>query len=144
MQRKLSRILTAACIITLFVLSPASAQDDSEMVGHLSKELGVTADQARGGAGALFSLAKHKMDPASFTKLAGHVPGMDGLLKAAPGGEEAAKAGSKLGTMAAAAGAFKKLGMNAGMVAKFVPALTKFVGGKGGPEIAALLAGALK
>jgi hypothetical protein len=67
---------------------------------------------------------------------------MDALLKAAPAGGGGDL--SQLGTMAAAAGAFKKLGLDAGMVAKFIPALTKFVGGKGGAEVAKLLAAALK
>jgi hypothetical protein len=143
MKSTLGRILTAACVVTLFTLSPAYAQADAELVGSISKELGVTADQARGGAGALFSLAQHKMDPASFTKVADAVPGMDALLKAAPGGAGGGALGN-LGTMAAAAGAFKKLGLSPDMVAKFVPVLTKFVGGKGGADVAKLLAGALK
>jgi hypothetical protein len=127
--------------------SAASAQPaagaDSELVGSLSKELGVTADQARGGAGALFGIAKSKMDASSFDQIAKHVPGMDGLLKAAPALGSVGEMG-KLGTLAAAAGAFKKLGLDAGMVSKFIPALTKFVGAKGGGGVAQLLAGALK
>jgi hypothetical protein len=127
--------------------SVASAQPaagaDAELVGSLSKELGVTADQARGGAGALFGIAKAKMDASSFAQIAKHVPGMDGLLKAAPALGNVGEMG-KLGTLAAAAGAFKKLGLDAGMVSKFIPALTKFVGGKGGGAVAQLLAGALK
>jgi predicted anti-sigma-YlaC factor YlaD len=69
---------------------------------------------------------------------------MDALLKAAPGGEAGAAAMSQLGTMAAAAGMFKKLGLSPAMVAQFVPLLTKFVGVKGGPEVAKLLAGVFK
>jgi hypothetical protein len=120
-----------------------AAGADAELVGSLSKELGVTADQARGGAGALFGIAKQRMDPKSFEQVAQHVPGMDGLLKAAPALGNVGDMG-KLGTLAAAAGAFKKLGLDAGMVSKFIPALTKFVGAKGGGGVANLLAGALK
>src|SRR5215217_3076753 len=55
-----------------------------ELVAKLTKELSVTPEQAIGGAGALFGLAKSKLKPEDFLKVANVVPGMDGLLKAAP------------------------------------------------------------
>jgi len=121
----------------------ASAGDSNALVGALTKELGVTPDQARGGAGSLFSLAKGKMSPGDFAQVAKAVPDMDGLLKAAPamgGGGGMAS----LGTVAAAGSAFQKLGLSPSMVGKFVPALTNFVGASGGADAAKLLAGALK
>ena len=73
---------------------------------------------------------------------------MDGLLKAAPStgglsGLGGALPGASAG-LAPAAAAFQKLGLSPDMVGKFVPLLTKFVGAKGGTNVASLLAGALK
>ena len=50
----------------------------------LTKDLNVTPKQATGGAGALFGLAKSRLKPDQFSQVAAAVPGMDGLLKAAP------------------------------------------------------------
>src|SRR5215471_12628267 len=55
-----------------------------ELVGQLVNELGITPKQAQGAAGTLFSLSKTKLSAADFAKVAGAVPGMEGLLKAAP------------------------------------------------------------
>ena len=124
-----------------------------ELVGQITKELGVTQNQAVGGSGALFGLAKSRLNPEDFGKVAGAVPGMDGLLAAAPqsplGGDSTLGAiGSalpgKAGTLASVAGSFKSLGLTPDMAAKFVPILTNFVGAKGGSGTASLLAGAFK
>jgi hypothetical protein len=149
MTHRVSRTVTAALFVSMCALSSGAAlaqeaaAGSDELVGNLTKELSVTPEQARGGAGTLFSLAKGKMPSTDFGKVSSAVPGMDGLLKAAPamgGGGGMAS----LGTMAAAASAFQKLGLAPAMVSKFIPVLTNFVGAKGGPEVAKLLAAALK
>lgn len=123
-----------------------------ELIGQLTKALSITPAQASGGAGALFGLAKSRLSPADFSKVAASVPGIDGLIKSAP-----APSGSKglsalpgvsgfgdLGGLASTAGSFKKLGLSPDMAAKFVPVLTKFAQSKGGSGVASILAGALK
>src|SRR6185369_1163270 len=55
-----------------------------ELVGNLTKELSITPEQAIGGSGALFGLAQSRLKPEEFAKVSDVVPGMDGLLKAAP------------------------------------------------------------
>jgi Protein of unknown function VcgC/VcgE (DUF2780) len=135
------------------------ATANPELVGALSKELGSTPQQAEGAAGALFGLAKTKLNPSDWSKVAGAVPGMDGLLKAAPTASAmpAATAGavgtSGLGAVTGAAGAgglasmagsFSKLGLKPEMVAKAVPVLTNYVTKSGGAGVGQLLAGALK
>jgi hypothetical protein len=123
-----------------------------ELVGALAKETGVTPKQAQGAAGALFSVAKTKLTAGDFAKVAGVVPNMDGLLKvAAPADPKmaavaalAGSAGGGLGTMASAVSAMSKLGLKPETIAKMAPALIKVVQGKGGAEVAGLLAGALK
>jgi hypothetical protein len=139
-------VLIAAQTIPAHSLQPASP----ELVGDLTKGLSVTPQQATGGAGALFGLAKSRLNPADFSKIAAVVPGMDSFLKAAPstsgGSGLSALTGSlpsSVGGLASAAGEFQKLGLSPDMVTKFVPILTNFVQAKGGANLASLLSGAL-
>ena len=152
----MNRVKVIACLSVVFLLgqfglaqkaTPASP----ELVGQLSKELSITPAQATGGAGALFGVAKSRLSPADFSKVAAAVPGMGSFLKAAPATDNASGLSSLtgslpggLGGLASAAGSFQKLGLSPDMVGKFVPILTKFVEGKGGASAASLLSGALK
>ena len=171
MQCKIRITLVAVCLFACF--GAASAQQplppwntkppaaqaaglknpSPELVGKLTKGLSITPEQAIGGAGALFGLAKSRLKPEDFLKVADVVPGMDGLLKAAPkpkkestdplsslGGMLPGKAGA----MASVAGSFKELGLSPEQAIKFLPIMTKFVQLKGGSGVANLLAGALK
>jgi hypothetical protein len=123
-----------------------------ELVGQLVNELGITPTQAQGAAGTLFGVAKTKLTAADFAKVASAVPNMEGLLKAAPTAKSStadlvAGAAAGLGgatNAAAAAGALSKLGLKTETIAKLAPTLVKVVEAKGGAEIGALLAGALK
>jgi hypothetical protein len=152
-------IMTACLFVCLGAASEIQAQipdiknPSPELIGLLTKELSVTPKQAVGGTGALFGLAKTKLKPDDFTKVADVVPGMDGLLKSAPkpkkgsadmlssvGGALPGKAGA----LASVAGSFKSLGLSPEMATKFVPIMTKFVNLKGGESVANLLSGALK
>src|ERR1700750_85762 len=63
---------------------PTAKPPSPELVGNLTKELSITPEQATGGAGALFGLAKSKLKPEEFLKVANVVPGIDGFLNAAP------------------------------------------------------------
>lgn len=120
-----------------------------ELVGALAKELKATPAQAEGAAGSLFSLAKSRLSAGDWSKVAGAVPGMDGLLKAAPQaavgttGGIGAIAGQAAG-LASAASAFSKLGLSPDLVGKAIPVLTSFVGKSGGADVAKLLTGVLK
>jgi hypothetical protein len=122
-----------------------------ELVGQLVKDLAITPKQAQAGAGTLFGVAKSRLSPADFAKVAGAVPGMDGLLGAIPGvggsgsplDALAGKAGG-VGGMLAAANTLSKLGLKPDTIAKFAPTLIKAVQSKGGAEVAKLLSGVLK
>jgi Protein of unknown function VcgC/VcgE (DUF2780) len=120
-------------------------------VGQLTKGLSITRTQARGGAGALFALAKSRLSAEEFSKVSAAVPGMNGLLKAAPAVPEPSELSSLesslpggMGRMAEAAEAFHKLGLSPEMAGRFVPVMTKFVESKGGLSTASLLEKALK
>lgn len=123
-----------------------------ELVGQLVRDLGVTPAQAEGAAGTLFGLAKTRLNAEQFGKVASAVPNMDGLLKAAPAADATAsgvdgligKAATSAGGIAAATGSLNKLGLKTDTIAKLAPSLVKAVQSKGGPEVANILAGALK
>jgi hypothetical protein len=171
-DKKASVWVTACLFIFVGVLGaqvqPTSTEDatnpNSELVGKLTQELKVTPKQATGGAGAIFALAKSRLSPADFSKVAGAVPGMDGFLKAAPAATSAsglggsglgslasmvpgAAGGSVLGEaggLASLAGSFNTLGLSPAMISKFAPVLKNYIGSKGGSSIAGLFGGALK
>ncbi|HEX5110794.1 MAG TPA: DUF2780 domain-containing protein [Vicinamibacterales bacterium] len=143
--------------LAAFVASVAQAQTSSDLVSALSKELGASTQQAEGAAGSLFNFAKGKLKPEDWTKVAAAVPGMDGLLKAAPatavgtsgaagalGAAANAAGGSSAAGLSSLSGAFSKLNLKPEMIAKAVPVLTSFVTKSGGADVGQLLAGALK
>ena len=82
----------------------AAALASPELVGALSKELGVNLEQAAGAAGTLFGVAQSRLKPEEFSQVSNAVPGMDALLKAAPTG------GAAIGTT----GALSQLGGSVG------------------------------
>jgi hypothetical protein len=132
--------------------TPEKAVGDTaspELVGQLASELAITPRQAEGAAGTLFGVAKSRLKPADFAKVAASVPNMDGLLAAAPAmtsGASVDPAGGVggLGGMAAAAGTLSKLGLKPETISKLTPTLVKAVQSKGGAEVGQLLASALK
>jgi hypothetical protein len=159
-KRYRSLVICAAiwwCGLGLFTMvqvqaqSAATPSSSSGLITQLTKGLSITPTQARGGAGTLFALAKNHLSAEEFTKLASVVPGMRGLLKAAPpfsqnsefSGVEGALPGN-MGRTVEAAEAFHKLGLSPEMAAKFVPIMSKFVETKGGSSTAALLEKGLK
>jgi hypothetical protein len=123
-----------------------------ELVGQLTKKLNITPQQAIGGAGSIFGVAQTKLKAEDFLKVSNAVPGMDGLLKAAPkvsGGSNAmSQMGSmlpgKAGALAQTAGAFKQLGLKPEMAAKFLPVMGEFLNLKGGANVAGLFGGVFK
>ena len=141
-------VMPASAQSTPSTAASAAAKASPELVGDLSKELGSTPEQAAGAAGALFGLAKTRLQPAEFTQVASAVPGMDSLLAAAPALDGAGAAMSQLGGsakgLASMAGAFSKLGLSPAMVGKAVPVLTSFVSKSGGAGVGKLLGSVLK
>jgi hypothetical protein len=132
----------------------AAAKASPALVGALAKQIGATPEQAAGAAGALFSVAKSRLSAADFSQVGNAVPGMNALLGAAPApgatgvptgiGGVVSQLGGGAGGLAAAAGAFAKLGLKPELVAQAVPVLTSFVTNSGGANVGNLLAGALK
>ena len=130
-----------------------------ELIQQLINNLGVNEEQAKGGAGLLFNLAKEKLGSGEFQQIANVVPGMTDLLKAAPesGGGLMGALGSAasafgglggkmegLGNLAQLAGGFSQLGLSADMVGKFVPIVLSFAQNQGGDTLKGLLEKVLK
>lgn len=125
---------------------------DMGLVDLLSSQLGVTKDQAEGGAGSIFQLAKQNLSVEDFSSIAKAVPGIDQMIGAAPkvegssstlGGISSMIGSNKLGEMAGLTSSFAKLGLNADMVSKFTPIILDYVKNKGGEHAMNLLKGAL-
>jgi len=123
------------------------------LVSSLSKKLGVSNEQAMGGAGALFGLAKKALKSSDFAKVSESIPGMDALLAAAPkasglteklGGLGAMVGGDaeKAGGLASVAGSFSKLGLSPEMAGKFVPEILDYAKSSGGEDVMNMLKGA--
>src|SRR5262245_25540967 len=94
-----------------------------ELIDLLTKNVGVSAPQAEGGAAVLLKAAKDKLGGGEFDKLLGGVPGLGALLQKAPasgGGGLGGMLGGLAGAMGGNAalittilGGFGKLGLTA-------------------------------
>jgi Protein of unknown function VcgC/VcgE (DUF2780) len=150
-------IVTMVAFCVLAAVATSSAQlptnPSPELIGQLTKKLSISPEQAIGGSGAIFGLAKTRLNPEEFLKVSDAVPGMDGLLKAAPQPKQqgtdpfssvtSALPGSAK-SLSSLSGAFSQLGLSPDMASKFVPVLTDFVKKKGGKDVAKILSGAFK
>ncbi len=125
----------------------AKAVGGNDLTGMLVSQLGVTQEQAAGGAGSILNYAKQSLSPDDFSKVASSVPGIDSLLGAVPsaggglGGVAGALGGGSLGGMAAVASQFSSLGLKADMVKQFTPIILDYVKGTGGSDVMKLLGG---
>ncbi len=126
-----------------------------ELIQQLVNQLGVNETAAKGGAGLLFQLAKSKLSGGDFNKISGAIPGIGDMISAAPQdtgmlgglGKLASSFGggaAQLGGLASLAGGFSKLGLDSGMIGKFIPIILAFAQTKGGDMVKTLLEKALK
>ena len=125
------------------------------LTNTLVKNLGITQEQAQGGAGAIFQVAKGKLDSGQFAELSKAVPEMDSLLSAAPkqsgalsglAGDASSvlgKTNNPYGNLAGLASAFKALNLSPDRVDEFVPVVVDYVRAKSGALTANMLQSAL-
>lgn len=138
MRRKIRAQMSLFAFI--FVWGQASPVFSSEMnlVPLLMESLGVTKNQAAGGAGAIFNTAKSKLPAEDFSKVEAAVPNMNELLQVAPKETESGgmiQSGRSLlggGTeslqgMTGLANSFSQLGLSPDMVNQFMPIILDFV-----------------
>jgi hypothetical protein len=149
-------IMTITLLMGIIVSGNTVAKAaDLGLIQLLTKNLGVTKQQATGGAGSIFNVAKQNMDKGDFTKVAKAVPGINKMMAAAPKAGEAesmvGSASSLIGDKASSvagvaglAGSFSKLGMKADMVEAFMPIILNYVKAKGGEPLMNALQSALQ
>ncbi len=122
-----------------------------DLVQMITSQLGISQDQAKGGAGLLLKTAKERLDAGDFEKIAGAIPNAEGMINAAPTeggggvmGMLGKLAGGQAGDMASLVGGFSKLGLSPEMIQKFIPIILSFVQQQGSPEAAQALQKAVK
>ena len=111
------------------------------LMGMLQSQLGVTQDQAAGGIGSILTLAQEKLIKGDFDKIAQLVPGASKYMA------QAKSLGAVTGPIKDMKGlqdALGRLAMSPETRAKFVPAVTNYIGKAGGESVQKLLAGVLK
>lgn len=123
-----------------------------DLIKLLTSQLGITEEQAQGGAGLIFEMVKKQVSSAEFQQVQAVIPQVQAWLKAAP--DTAAGGGGLLGLASSIAGqlglgevgkltelaaGFQKLGLDANMLAKFVPIILKFVESLGADNVKAIL-----
>ena len=124
-----------------------------ELLNMLTSQLGIKEEQAAGGAGLIFNLAKEKLG-GDFSQITEAIPDVSGLMDKAPdsgggmmgalGGLASSFGGDKLGNLASLAGGFSKLDLDVGMITKFAPIILDFVKDKAGDGAMDLLGKVLK
>ena len=148
----MKRFLSLFLLAQVLVCAPVFAGADG-LVDMLTGKLGVSAEQATGGAGAMFGLAKDQLSADDFGKVADAVPEMDSLLEAAPKPEDSksggmssmlSNIGGSAGGVASLAGSFDQLGLSADMIQQFAPVLMDYVEIGGGADTMNLLKGVLQ
>lgn len=156
-DRSLSAVETAAQSGKQIISSGAQVASDPAgtatigLVDILAHRLGVSQQQALGGAGAIFQLAQNKMAPDAFTAMARSIPGMEQMLGAAPPMSNLSSGLSSLmgdqnntlGSVAALAASFQQLDLAPDMVGQFIPIITNYVRQASGDATASLLQSAL-
>ena len=140
-------------LICLTVFTTAYAQDLG-LVDLLSSQLGITKDQASGGAGSIFQLAKQNLNGEDFSSVAKAVPGIDRMMGMAPKVEESSSTLGRISSMfgngskkvsgiAGLTSSFEKLGLSGNMVDTFIPIILDYVNKNGGEKVMSILKGAL-
>lgn len=130
-------------LIGIFMASLSMQAQTSDLIGMLTKEMGITNKQAEGGAGSLFNMAKETMPKKDFSSLTDVIPDMSGLLGAVPGMGKASglgKMASSLTGMPAVVSAFGKLGLKESHVKLMTPLLVNYVEDKGGKAMSKMFA----
>lgn len=125
-----------------------------DLVKRLTKDLGVTRTQAKGGLIALLRAGQQNMQRADFEQFVADIPGADKLLKNAPPPSTLSSLAGGLGSLlggrnspgrwAGLAASFTELGIDLGTAKKFGPIVIDFVKEHGGENLVEKMRAALK
>ena len=155
-MKKSILMMSVAFVLGIMInVNSAALAADLGLVKSLTSKLGVTDEQATGGSGAIFNLAKQNLSKSKFSQIAKAVPGIDKMMKAAPKTESdngmlgsasslIAKDAPAVSKAASLTNSFSKLGMNADMLDKFTPIILDYVKSKGGDKTMNILQAVLQ
>lgn len=125
-----------------------------DLVKRLSKDLGVTRTQAKGGLIALLRAGQQNMQRADFEQFVADIPGADKLLKNAQPPSTLSSLAGGLGSLfggrnspgrwAGLAASFTELGIDLDTAKKFGPIVIDFVKEHGGENLVKKLRSALQ
>ncbi|MFZ5843929.1 MAG: DUF2780 domain-containing protein [Pseudomonadota bacterium] len=125
-----------------------------DLIQLLTSQLGVNAQQAQGGVGALLKAAQEQVSPATFGEIGKLLPQAADWMKAVPssggglGGMLGGMLGGNLGTLAKVASQFSALGIDSNKLAPFAKLaldfLQKNLSGDAKNEISKLVSQLLK
>jgi hypothetical protein len=142
---------TRIIIILSLLLLSTTAISANDLLNNLTSQLGITNEQAAGGAGAMFNLAKSRLSSEDFAPIAAAVPDLDSLMAAAPSvtetatGKMANMLGGEngLGSLATLASSFTQLGLSSDMISQFTPIVLDYLQQVGGTSVMDVMKGAL-
>ena len=120
--------------------SAIGALASNPLVSSLTSSLGVSPEQAVGGAGAMLGYAKNSLTPEQASAVTNAIPGAGEITSAAG----PLLGGSPLKTLNDVTGVFSKLGMSPEMVSKFAPIIGDQVGKLAGPQVGSLFTSLFK
>jgi hypothetical protein len=116
-----------------------------ELVDLLTRNLGVSGNQAEGGAAVMFKAAREKLGATEFDQLLSGLPGLQDLMKKAPAsgggglggllGGLAGAVGGNASAIATVVGGFANLGLSTDHARKFAPLILEFLKSKVGPDV---------
>ena len=149
----LSIKLFLAMLLVLLANQPVRA-DVMKLIPLLTQSLGVDESQAKGGAGAIFDFVKQKVSTEDFAKVRKALPGVDSLIGLAPkasdlsaqiGGFSPVLGGPSdlAGGMAGITERFADLGLDAGMVDRYVKIILDFAQSEAGAAVTNIIRTAL-
>ncbi len=119
-----------------------SGSGATALIGMLTSQLGISNEQALGGAAALFGLAKQNLGADDFASISKSLPGIGSLVGMTSLG--GSKKSSDGGGLESVAGQFSSLGLSPDMAGKFVPVILEYAKSTGGEDTMNLLKGAFK
>jgi hypothetical protein len=131
----------SACLVLAAALHGCSTvESSSSVVNSLTKQLGVTPQQASAGVGSMLNYAQGRPPAGDFATVSKAMPGADTYMRTASDALGAAPIKDAAGLNSA----FSRLGMSPDMVNKFYPIVSDYVGQQGGAAAKGLLAGVFK
>ena len=146
-------LAVVACMLGIGT-TPVYAADLS-LVSLLAQNLGVTTEQAEGGAGAILNAASKNMSSDEFTQVTDALPEVASLVENASASDSGSGSSgglssllgnsqSSLSSLAGLASTFSDLGLSSDMIGKFTSVILEYAQSEGGSEIASLLKAALQ